>query len=309
MNQALVGGRADTAVRHHFGLPRVAPEIARRSHEDGLAPRHRLGPTHQRHHARPAGAGGARPPRVYHQRDGLRTVDGEVAGDRFRHPAWLRGGRQHVRVGRRERQVQSRRGDREQQHGGSERDRTRAAHHPAREPVPGAALRRSRRPRGVALQAGGRQRVDTGTERDEHGWQHDQRNHAGRQRHERPTDPHRVEEAHRHRQHRGGRAGDRQRAVQHRAPRSPQRARDRRGGVRSRPGSRVRSRPDSTVLSTSCQTSRLSAARTAPRTTRQLLAVAREHEQAVVDPEAQPHAGDEVDGEHRQPEDVVDQAQ
>ena len=41
----------------------------------------------------------------------------------------------------------------------------------------------------------------------------------------------------------------------------------------------------------------------------ELLAVAGEHEQAVVDPQAEAHAGDEVDGEHRQPRELVDQAQ
>ena len=37
----------------------------------------------------------------------------------------------------------------------------------------------------------------------EHGGEHEQRDRTGRQRHERPADPHRVEEADREDQHRG----------------------------------------------------------------------------------------------------------
>ena len=179
-------------------------------------------------------------------------------------------------VGRRQRQAQRRQRDHDQHSGSAQRDRAGPAHHPAREPVPAAALGSSRRLRGTALQACRRQRVDSRPERGEHGGQHDQRDRSSGQRHDRAAHPHRVQEAQRHHQHRSGRAGDRQRAVQHGAPGGLQRACDRRARRQA---------------------------------TRELLAVAREHEQAVVDPQAQPHAGDEVGGEDREPEDVVDHAQ
>ncbi len=129
-------------------------------------------------HARPAGRG-ARRPRVHHERDRLRAVDGEVAGDRFGHLAGLRGGRQHVRVGRRQREAQRGRGHRAAAAAVPSATATGAAHDRAREPGPGALSAGSRRARGVALQPGGRERVDARSERDEHGGQHDQRDGAG----------------------------------------------------------------------------------------------------------------------------------
>ena len=158
-----------------------------------------------------------------------------------------------MRVGGGQLQAQGGQRDHDQHRGGAQRYGARAAHDRAREPIPGAALGRSRGLFGAPLQARGRQRVDARAQRDEHRGEHDQRDRARGQRDERAADPHRVEETQREHQQRGERPGDRQRAEHDGAPGGLQRAADRRVRVQA---------------------------------ARELLAVAGEDEQAVVDAQA-----------------------
>ena len=96
--------------------------------------------------------------------------------------------------------------------------------------------------------------------------QNDERDRGGHQRDQRAADAHRVEEPLREDEQRGERAGDGQRAEQDGAP-----------GGRHRPAHRREAGPG----------------------LRDLLAVARDDEQAVVDRQPEPEPGDQVEGEDR----------
>ena len=121
-----------------------------------------------------------------------------------------------------------------------------------------------------------RERVDAIAEDDEQGGQGRERDGAGDDRGDRAGDAHRVEEArgeHEQRQHRGG---DRQRAEDHGPP----------GGLER---SKQRVAAGAHALD--------------------LLAIAREDEERVVDREAEPEPDREVQGEDRQQQALVDDAQ
>ncbi len=156
-------------------------------------------------------------------------------------------------VGGREREPQRRDRGHQQQRGGEQGDESRAAHDAAGEPVPAALLGGLGGARGGALEASWGERVDAGAERDEHGGEHEQRDEAGGERHDGAADAHRVEEADREDEHRGEGACDGERAVEDGAAGGLERAEERLAGVGA--GG-------------------------------ELLAVAGEHEQGVVDAEA-----------------------
>ena len=105
------------------------------------------------------------------------------------------------------------------------------AHHELREPVPEALGRRARVALGAAVQERGGERVDPLAEQGEDRRQDDQRDRRRDQRDQRAAEPHRVEEALREDEQRGERAGDGQRAEQHRA-----------AGGRHRPAHRLEAR-------------------------------------------------------------------
>ena len=118
---------------------------------------------------------------------------------------------------------------------------------------------------GAALEEARRERVDPRAEHAQDRRQDDQRDRGGEQRHQRPADPHRVEEALREDEQRGERRGDGERGEEDRAPRGPHRRPERLPALRPAPGSEVDASP------------------------RDLLAVAGDDEEAVVDrqPEAE----------------------
>ena len=173
---------------------------------------------------------------------------------------------QHLGVDGGELDREERDPERDQQRRARRGDPAREPHHQLAQPVPeplrgglGVAI-------GAAVEEGGGERVDPLAEQREHRRQHDQRDRGGDQRDQRPADPHRVEEALREDEQRGERPGDGQGAEQDRPP----------GGLHRPPHRRQpRSRAGD------------------------LLAVARDHEQAVVDRQAEPEAGDQVEGEDR----------
>ena len=175
-----------------FRSPTAPAEIARRAGETRLGAGGDLRAVRERRHARPPGLRGAGTTIV----TVCEPSTAKSLRDRFGHLAGLRGGGQHVRVGRGQLQAQGRQAITISSSAGAERDGARPAHDRAREPVPGAALGRSRRRAALRCRRAGASALMRGPERDEHGRQHDQRDRTGRQRHERPTDPHRVEEAH-----------------------------------------------------------------------------------------------------------------
>ena len=149
---------------------------------------------------------------------------------------------------------------------GPHRDQAGVAHHQVRQLPPTAALARAGRPLGAPLQPGGRERLHPRPEDDQQRGQHDQGDGPGGQRRQGPGDPHRGEEADREEQQGGQRDRDGQRAEQDGAA----------GGLQG-PGDRPPG---------------IGAAG-------QLLAVAGEDEEAVVDPHPDADAGDEVEREHR----------
>ena len=150
--------------------------------------------------------------------------------------------------------------------GAGERDAPRNPHHGAREPVPEAFRGGARVGLGPALEELGGERVDPLAEEREDGGQDRQRDRRRRERDERAADAHRVEEPLREHRQRRQRARDGDRGVGH----GP-------AGGRHRSPERLHA----------C--ARLG----------DLLAVARDDEQAVVDREAQPEARDEVEREDR----------
>ena len=145
-----------------------------------------------------------------------------------------------------------------------------------RETEPRPALGRLCRARGAALQPRGCERVDARAERHQQGRKHHQRDGSVAQRDERAARAHRVEEAQREHEQARERAGHGERAVQHGAPGRLQRAHDRRASVGA---------------------------------AGELLAISRQHEQAVVDAQAETHPRDEVDREDREAEELVDHPQ
>ena len=124
---------------------------------------------------------------------------------------------------------------------------------------PGVAL-------GAPVEERGRERVDPFAEHGEDGGEDDERDRGGDQRHQRSADAHRVEEALREDDQRRDRAGDGQGAEE-----------DGASGGRHRALHRLHAGP----------------------TGRDLLAVARDDEQAVVDRQPEAEAGDQVEGEDR----------
>ena len=127
--------------------------------------------------------------------------------------------RQHARVDAGELDAQERDPEHDQQRGGADRDRHRAAHDQVREPVPEAAALAG----GVAVQrrleAPRAERVHARAERGEDRRQQRQRDERRHQRADHPADAHRVEEAQREHEQRGQRRRDRDRGEQHGAAR------------------------------------------------------------------------------------------
>ncbi|HEY6778233.1 MAG TPA: hypothetical protein VI122_17135 [Thermoleophilaceae bacterium] len=156
--------------------------------------------------------------------------------------------------------------ERDQQRRACDRDPAGEPHHQPREPVPEALLGGP----GVAFRAaaeeGGRKSIDARSEQGQDRRQHDQRHRRGDQRDQRPADAHRVQEALGEDEQRRERAGHGQRAEQNRAPRCCHRAPH---GLES--GARLGD----------------------------LLAVARDDEQAVVDRQPEPESDHEVEREDR----------
>ena len=196
----------------------------------------------------------------------------ELAVERVLHDAGAALGRQHARVDAGELDPQERQAHQDQQRGGDRGDRPGPSHDGLREPVPAALLDLP----GVAVQrllpALEAERVHARAEHGEHGRQHGQRHERRRERHQHAAVAHREQEPqveHDQRAH-GGRHGDG--AEQHGPAGGPHRPLQRLGGVDP---------------------------------LGQLLAEARDDEQRVVDREAEPGAGDQVDGEHRHRLDLV----
>ena len=138
------------------------------------------------------------------------------------------------------------------------------AHHPVREPVPGTALVRPRVALGGALPARRGKRVDARAEQREERGQHGQCDKAGERRNEQAADRHRAQETEGKGEQRAERGRDGDRAERNRAT----------GGLERR----------------------AQCGRPGPMA-HELLAVAREQQQAVVDREAEAGACDEVERE------------
>ena len=175
--------------------------------------------------------------------------------------------RQHGCVDRREEGAQERQSEGDHHRGGGDGDPPRPPHHELRQAVPRAALGRPRVGVRGPTQPLRREGVDPRPEGREDGGQHQQRDACGDDRHQRAADPHRVEEALREHEQRRHRRRDGERAEQH--------------GSSGRPQGRRESREPGPALG-------------------HLLAVARDHEEAVVDGETQAEPGHEVQREHRQ---------
>ena len=139
------------------------------------------------------------------------------------------------------------------------------AHHPVCEPVPAAALVGACGPLGGALPARRRERVHVRAEQREERRQHGQRDEPGERRDDQAADRHRAQEAEREREQRAEGGGDRDRAERHRAP------------------GRLEGRPQGLD---------------AGAVPHELLAVARDEQQAVVDREPEAGARHEIEREH-----------
>ena len=188
----------------------------------------------------------------------------------------MRARRQHVRIHADEPRMEERQAERDQHRGGSEA-RRRIPHHPVGEPVPAAALVGSRGALGRPLPTGRRECVHPRAEQCEERGQHRQRDEARERSDDQPSDRHRAQEAEREDEQRAERGGDGDRTE-----------RDRAAGRLHRHPQRLCARP----------------------VAHELLPIARHEQQAVVDREAEPRAGDEVereDGDRRHAVDDADQ--
>ena len=153
-----------------------------------------------------------------------------------------------------------------QQRSRRDRDPTRHAHHEAGEPEPEPVLGRPRFLLCPPAQRGRRERINARSQQSEDRRQDDQRDRGGDQRDERPADPHRVEEALRKHEQRRDRTRDGESTEQNGPPR-----------CRHRPPHRLEARAG----------------------LRDLFAVARDDEQAVVDRQPEAQADHKVEREDR----------
>ena len=174
---------------------------------------------------------------------------------------------QHLRVDRGELDLEEGDPERDQERGARDRDPARDAHHEAREPVPEALLAGRRVALGAALQERGRERVDP-----------------------------------RARAARGSPAGRSARSPPRSARPASRRAPSSRGTAAGRRAARRARRRRSARRRGPCAPPSPSSAASprgpGPRAG-DLLAVARDDEQAVVDRQPEPEAGDQVEGEDR----------
>ena len=184
--------------------------------------------------------------------------------------------RQHGRVDGVELDPEEGQAEDDQQQGAERGHRDRSPHHEAREPVPEAALGGPRVGLGAALEEARGAGVDAVAEQGQHRRQHGQRDQRREQRHQGAAEAHRVEEALREDQQRGERGGDGQRGEEDGAPGGGEDASHRR-----------QARP---VLG-------------------DLLAVAGDDEEAVVDSQAQAERRGQVEGEDRDRGEFAGQAQ
>ena len=173
---------------------------------------------------------------------------------------------QHLRVDRRELDREERDPERDQQRRGHRGDPPRDPHHEARQPVPEPGARGPGVRLGAALEERRSERVHAPPQQRQDRRQHDQRDRRRDQRDQRAAEAHRVEEVLREDEQRGESSGNGERREQDRASRRGQGAAHR--------------------------------FETGPRA-RDLLAIARDDEEAVVDRQPEPEARNEVDREDR----------
>ncbi len=189
--------------------------------------------------------------------------------ERVGHLARARGRGQDTCVDAGEADAEHGRGERHEQPGARERDDRGPAHDCVRDARPAAA-------RGRSLPAARRQRVDALAEHSEERGERHERDRRGADGDERASHGHRREEAQREDAQRPHRRGDRQRAEHDRPARR-----------RERGAQRVGPRP----------------------ATRELLPVAGDEQEAVVDREPEPETRDQVEREHRHVHQLGDRAQ
>ncbi len=194
------------------------------------------------------------------------VVGRELAADRVVGLARARRVGQHGRVDGVELDRKEGQAEDDQEERAQRRHRDRSPHDEAREPVPEALLRWPRVGLGAPLQELRRAGVDPGAEQGQHRGQDGQRDQRREQRHQCAAEAHRVEEALREDEQRGERGRDGQRGEEDRAP-----------GRRHHPPHRLQ--PGSALGD--------------------LLAVAGDDEEAVVDRQPEPERRRQVEGEDR----------
>ena len=210
----------------------------------------------------------------------------EVGAHHVVHLAGARAPGQDLGVDRGEPDLQERDAEGDQRDGAYRRDRDGPAHHEAGQAVPEALLRRGRVALGAPLQELRRQRVHPRPEDAEHGRQDHERDAGGEEGDERAADSHRVQEPLREDDQRGESGRDRERGEQHRPAGGPHR--------------RAQRLP---ALSASARGNRVDAP------PRELLAVAGDDEQAVVDRQPEPQTGGQVQREDRDRADLAGDSQ